>query len=195
MNASAMPARNLTRWEGQKRRTEGTLFLWKPDSGSADLVRHLQRSMLHALGPALSHQQKPDAFQQVDRRVHSLGEENVRLRVMIVDADLARDQDGWRVRRHILDLRDQLRPVESRHRHVGNYQIDSALQEARQSIFAAGETRDAIAAGFEHDFAVRERLFVIVYTQNRALRFHPSSAVCRPPPQQRWRNQQRLFSI
>jgi hypothetical protein len=54
---------------------------------------------LHALRPALAHQQKTDAFQKIDGRVHPFGEENVCLRVVIVDADLARDEDSRRMRR------------------------------------------------------------------------------------------------
>ena len=78
-----------------------------------------------------------------------------------------------------LDLGNQLRAVQAGHRHVGDHQVDSALQEARQRFFAAGEARHAVAAGFQHDFSVGKRLFVVVHTQNRALWFHQPSAICR----------------
>src|SRR5579863_920591 len=133
---------------------------------------------LQALRPALAHQQKPDSLQQIGRSVHALGQKNVGRRIVIIDADLARDQDRWRVRRQLLDPGDQLRAIEAGHRHVGDDQINPAPLEALQGFLAAGETGHAIAACFQHDFAMGERLLVVVHTQYGPFRFHPSSAIC-----------------
>src|SRR6266436_2306932 len=105
MNAPAMPAKNLTRRlaPGADTRCDTHETVWEQVSGCADLVGNLRRPVLHAFRPALAHQQKPDAFQQIDGSVHPFGEENVRLRVVIVDANLARDKNGGCMRREILD--------------------------------------------------------------------------------------------
>src|SRR5580658_1703177 len=77
--------------------------------------------------------------------------------------------------RQMLDGCDQLRTVEAGHGHVGDHEIDAALLETFESLFAAGVAGDAVAAGLKHDFAVRKGLFVIVNTKDRALGFHSPS--------------------
>jgi hypothetical protein len=78
-----------------------------------------------------------------------------------------------------------LRSIQAGHRHIGDDEIDSTLNEARKRFLAARKTRHAVASGFQHDFAVGKGLLVIVYTQNSALGFHQPSAICRATPHQR----------
>ncbi|SPF37396.1 hypothetical protein SBA1_180024 [Candidatus Sulfotelmatobacter kueseliae] len=167
--------------EGKQQARRRTVALVKlsaePVSGYADFARNRRRTLLHALRPALPHQQQADALEQIHGRVHAFGEEHIRARIMVVDAHLAGDEDGRSVRRHFLDLGDQLRAVESRHGHVGDHQINAALQEAFQRFFSAGEGGYTVASRLQHDFAVGQRLFVIVYTQNCALWFHRPAAI------------------
>ena len=49
--------------------------------GGADLARDLRRALLRlqALGATLAHEQLPDAFEEIDGGVHSLGEKDVGL--------------------------------------------------------------------------------------------------------------------
>src|ERR1700680_2232960 len=69
-----------------------------PSGGSLPLGK-LRGAFLHSLGAALAHQKEADPFQQVRRRIHPPRQEDVGLRFMIVDAYLARNEDGWSVRR------------------------------------------------------------------------------------------------
>src|SRR5579862_4390729 len=89
-------------------------------SGNTNLP-WLRRGALHSLGPALAHKQQTDALQKVGRRVHSPGEEYVRLRVVVIDADLARNKDRRNLWSDRLDGSDQLWAVHSWHRHVCHY--------------------------------------------------------------------------
>src|SRR5580700_5761420 len=144
-------------------------------------MHELRWAFLHALGTALADQEQTDSFQQIGRGIHSAGEEDVGLRFVIVDADLARNENGRSVGREILDGGDQLRAIETGHGHVGDYEVDAALLKAFKSVFATGVAGYAVAAGLEHDFAIRKGLFIVVNTKDRALGFHPppASASCR----------------
>src|SRR5258708_12846530 len=142
-------------------------------SGGSLALREVRWALLHSFGAALADQKQTDALQQVGGRIHSPGKEHVGLRVVIVNADLARNQDGRGVGRETLDGGDQLRAVEARHGHVGDHQIDAAQLEAFQRFFAARVAGDAIAAGFEHDFAIGEGLFFLVTPKDGAFWFHP----------------------
>jgi hypothetical protein len=136
--------------------------------------------VLHAFRPALANQQKPDAFQQIRRSIHTLSQKNVSLRFVVIQTHLARDQNGRSMRRQVLDGSDQLWTIEPGHGHVGQNQIDPTLFETFQRLFAAREANNAIAAGFQHDLAMGKRLFVIVDTQDCPFWLHFLSAV-------RWR--------
>ena len=96
---------------------------------------------------------------------------------MIVDAHFARDQDSGSLRREVLDSGDQSRPVQPGHGHVRQDQVNSALLEPLESIFPSREAHNAVSAGFQHDFAVGKRLFVVVHTQDGALWFHLSLTI------------------
>ena len=72
----------------------------RPRRSGAPIWRKPRRCCMR-LGPRLRTSNKPDALQQIGGRVHSLGEENVGLRIVIVDANLAGDEDGGCVRRHV----------------------------------------------------------------------------------------------
>src|SRR5258708_15194839 len=95
----------------------------------------------------------------------------------MVDAHLTRDQNSWSLRREVLDGRDQSRPVQPRHGHVRQDQVNSALLEPLESIFPSREAHYAVSAGFQHDFAMGERLFVVVHTKDSAFLFHLSSTI------------------
>src|SRR5258708_35451054 len=99
----------------------------------------------------------------------------------MVDAHLTRDQNSWSLRREVLDGRDQARPVQPRHGHVRQDQVNSALLDPLESIFPSREAHYAVSAGFQHDFAVGERLFVVVNTGYGALWFHLSFTIRRNP--------------
>jgi hypothetical protein len=59
-------------------------------SGCANLARHGRLlALVKALGAALANQQETDAFEQVCGGIHSLGEKDICLRIVIVDADFA----------------------------------------------------------------------------------------------------------
>ena len=90
MNASAMPDKNLTRGSGRARKAHCVTYqtVWQQALGYADLAGHLRSTMLHALGSTLAHQQKAHALQQIDRRVHSLRQKNICLRIVIVRFEL-----------------------------------------------------------------------------------------------------------
>jgi len=89
---------------------------------------------------------------------------------------------------HILDSGDELRPVQSGIA-MSRYQvIPPCLKRASASL--RGKARHAVAA-VQHDFSVGKRLFVVIYTQNRALGFHQPSAIF--GAQARLRNRQRFF--
>src|SRR5271167_2414166 len=78
-------------------------------SGCALALRELGRTLLHSLGAALADQKQADSLQQIGGGVHSAGEKNVSLRFAIVDANLARDEDGRCVGRQIFYGGNQLR--------------------------------------------------------------------------------------
>src|SRR6202035_2092942 len=98
------------------------------------------------------------------------------------------------VGRKFLDGGDQLRAVESGHGHVGDHEIDAALLETLEGFFAARETGHAVAAGLKHDFAIGERLFVVVNTKDGAFRFHPPPEI-RGPPAGQLPEVERKFSL
>ena len=64
-------------------------------SGNNDLIgnRGLQ-SLVQAFGAALANQQLAHAFQQVGGGIHSLRKKDVGTRIVVVEANLAGDQDG-----------------------------------------------------------------------------------------------------
>src|ERR1700688_4253974 len=95
--------------------------------------------------------------------------------------------------RQILDGGDELWPIKTRHRHVGNHQVDTPLLETFQRLFATGATGDAVTAGLQHDFAIRKGLFIVINTKNRALGFH-SPSVSATPAVRRSRTEISLFA-
>jgi len=98
---------------------------------------------------------------------------------MIVEPYLAGNQDRRRVRRLIFDFADELRAVQSGHGHICDYQIDPALQEARERLFSAWEAGNAVAARFQHDLSMGKRLLVVIHAQDRSLWFHQPSGISR----------------
>src|SRR5438477_13208702 len=86
-----------------------------------------RRRPCHALlRAAFTHQQEPDALQQLGRRIHALGEEDVRARVAFVNFYFSRKKDGRSLRGKALDLLDELGTVEIGHDEVAEYQVDAA---------------------------------------------------------------------
>ena len=134
--------------------------------GDHDVIGCWCRPMLRVqpLGASLADEEQTHALQQLRGGVHAFGQESVSLGFMIVNADLAGNKDGGRLRRQFLDLRDELRAVKTGHRHIGDHEVDSALVEAGQGFFAARETGYTVAARFQHDFAVGKRLLVVIHT-------------------------------
>src|SRR5208282_4686019 len=74
--------------------------------------------------------------------------------------------------RQVLDLFDELASIQTRHGQIGEHQVDSALLKTLQRFLAATAGDYVIAAGFQHDFADGERLFVIVDAEDRSFWFH-----------------------
>src|SRR5215469_3824674 len=104
-------------------------------SGSTDPRAAIGRR-LHPGWSSLADEQEADAFEKFGGNVHTLRQKNVRLRVAIVDAYFAREQDRRSARRERLDLFDQLCPVQTGHDQVGENKIDAALLEAREGVFS-----------------------------------------------------------
>src|SRR6266481_3225864 len=122
--------------------------------------------------PALFHQQKPDALQQVSGRKRSLGEEEVGLDFFFTKLDLAGKQNGRSFRRKLLDFRDQPRAVAFGHEVVAEHQIDSALPEYFESLAASGAHLHFIPTGLEHHLSNRESLFIVIHAKNGLFRPH-----------------------
>src|SRR5580692_10673301 len=62
-------------------------------SGGSELTRQLRGAFLHSFGAALADEEQADSLQKICRRIHSPSEEHIGLRFMIVNADLAGDED------------------------------------------------------------------------------------------------------
>jgi len=112
------------------------------------------------------------AFQQIGGGIHSFGKKDVGTRIVIVEADLAGNQDRRSLWRPVLNSGDQLRAIEAGHGHVGDDQIDPSLLEARERVFPAAEAGHAISPRLQHNLAVRQGLLVVIDTKNRAFWFH-----------------------
>ena len=133
--------------------------------GNPDLVSQVRGPLQHSLlGATLAYQEKTNALEQIGWRVHSPGEEHISFRIVSIRAHSAGNQNRGRVRRKVLHRGDELRPVQSRHGHVGNNQVNTTPFEAFQGLFAAGTTHDAVASRFQHDLTVRKGLLVVVDT-------------------------------
>jgi hypothetical protein len=61
-------------------------------------ARELLGALLHFLGAALADEEQTDSFQQIGGSVHTPGEEYVGLGFVIVNADLAGNQNGRSLR-------------------------------------------------------------------------------------------------
>src|SRR5580692_3245901 len=80
--------------------------------GDADLTCQGLWPLLHAARAALSNQKQSHSLQEISGRIHSLRQKDIRLRVVVIDTDFTGDQNGGRLRRHVLDLGDQLGTIE-----------------------------------------------------------------------------------
>jgi len=81
--------------------------------------------------------------------------------------DLAGDKNGGRVRDTSLILAMSCdRP--SRHRHVGDYQVDPALFKAPPRFLSAGKARPRGSRGFQHEFFGGKETVRCIYTESCA---------------------------
>src|SRR5260370_25411690 len=101
-------------------------------SGGSLALREVRWALLHSFGAALADQKQTDALQQVGGRIHSPGKEHVGLRVVIVNADLARNQDGRGVGRETLGGRNSIRAGEGGQGDGGDHQMEAAKVEGVQ---------------------------------------------------------------
>src|SRR5712692_7634063 len=119
------------------------------------------------LRPALAHQQLPDVFQQHGRPVHSLGQENVGAGFTLIDLDLAGKENGRGFRRQGFYRINQLHPVKLRHGQIAQDQVHAALLEDRQGVSSIVAGQHTVATGFKDYFSNREKLVIVVYTEDR----------------------------
>src|SRR5262249_53427916 len=56
--------------------------------------------------------------------------------------------------------------------HVGDDQIDPSLEESLERVFPAVEAGHAISTRLQHNFAMRQRLLVVIDTKDRTFWFH-----------------------
>src|SRR6516225_11587006 len=119
-----------------------------------------------------AYQQKANSFEQFRGHMHALGQEDVGLSVPIVDPHLARKQNRRRARRNGLNGFDELGAVQAGHDQVAQHQIDVATAETGERLLAVQAGYNAVAARLQQHLANGKRLFVVVDTENRALRLH-----------------------
>ena len=82
--------------------------------------------MLGTFWTAFANKQETYSFEKFGGCVHSLGQEDVRLGIAIVDSYLSREQDGGSFRRNSLDLLDEPVAIETGHDQVGEDQVYAA---------------------------------------------------------------------
>jgi hypothetical protein len=131
----------------------------------------------HGAGPfraALLDEQDPDALQKFNGRIHSLGQEEVRAKVLVIHLDLAGKENCRCLRGTVFYLADEIRAIESRHEEITQDKINSALVKKFERRMTAGTGKYAIAARFKHYFTNGERLFIIINAEYGLLGSHLS---------------------
>src|SRR5215469_4181287 len=129
-------------------------------SGDANRRRY---PMLGTFWTAFANKQETYAFEKFGGCVHSLGQEDVRLRVAIVDSYLSREQDGGSFRRNSLDLLDEPGAIETGHDQVGEDQVYPAPFKQLYRVFPLGTGHHPIASGFKQDFTNGKSLLVVIH--------------------------------
>lgn len=130
-----------------------------------------------ALGTALTDQEQPNAFQKIRRNVHTFGEKDIGLTILLVNLHFAGQQNRGRFRRTVFDSLNQFAAINSWHDQIGEHKIHATLREPIQSLLSVGVGQHSISARFQHYFSNGERLFVVINAEDRPFRLHIPSTV------------------
>src|SRR5581483_4985697 len=129
-----------------------------------------------ALWAALADQQETDALQQLDRRVHPFGQEDISLRVPVINSNFTGEQNSGSFGRDGCYFLDKLCPMKAWHHQVREHEIDSTLLESLERLLGPGTGEYTLAARFKQDLANGEGLLIVVDAKDSSFRFHRSRA-------------------